>query len=232
MNAQVSVARLNGAAALIWTIDEDSEIVTGEPLYLTDEPVQHWQPATAINTLTSQAVFLNVRRLTAGAATVHLAPASAGAQAAVAATTLSTSNDPVESLTLTAAPDPALDPVLELSQQHASAGTSVVVTTTVRNVGRGPATALTVSLYTGTAVSKTLITSQAVAGQLVLNETHPVLFVIESAGGTQPLYAEVTGDGDHNPANNAATADLGELLPPTLVAIAINSAYPNALTVD
>ncbi len=204
---------------------------TGEPLYLTDEPVQHWQPAAAINTLTSQAVFLNVRRQTAGAVTAHLAPASAGAQTVLASATLSAGDDPVESLTMTAAPDPALDPHLELSQQHASAGASVVVTATVRNVGRGPATALTVSLYAGTAVSKTLITSKALAGQLVLNETRPVLFVIESAGGTQPLYAEVTGDGDGNPANNAATADLGELPPPTLVNTVINTAYPNALTV-
>lgn len=204
---------------------------TGEPLYLTDEPTQHWQPAAAVNTLTSQAVFLNVRRFTAGAATAHLAPASTGARPALASTTLSAGDDTVEYLTLTAAPDPALDPELELSQQHASAGTSVVVTATVRNVGRGPATALTVSLYAGTAISKTLITSQALAGQLMLNETRPVLFVIESAGGTQPLYAEVNGNGDSNPANNAATTDLGELLPPTLVNTVVNTAYPNALTV-
>jgi hypothetical protein len=205
---------------------------TREPLYLTDEPVQHWQPAVAVNTLTSQAVILNVSRLTPGAAAAHLAPAQAGAQVAVEPATLSAGDNAVESLVLTALPDPALDPELVLSRQHAPAGASVVMTATLRNVGRGPATGLTVKLYAGTAANKTLIKAQPIAGELAFNETRPVLFNIASAGGAQPLYAEVVTSGaDSNPANNAATGNLGDLLPPTMVSVVVSSGYENALAV-
>ena len=52
---------------------------------------------------------------------------------------------------------PTLDPQLALSQQHASPGTRVSVTTTVRNVGCGAASGPSVRLYAGMPATGTLL---------------------------------------------------------------------------
>lgn len=210
------------------------------PLYLTDDPSQHWQPALAVNQVTGQAGVLNVRRAALGpsasllaASQLELALASTAARPAFKAVTLVQADDPVESLTIEPTPDPALDPDLGLSQRHATPGSTVVVTATVRNVGRGTASGLSVSLYSGTPTSGTLLTPVTLPYTLTFNDSLAITFVVTTTSGEQPIYAELTTTGDDaHSGNNIAAASLGELPPPTLVNVVASTRYPNALEVS
>jgi hypothetical protein len=209
----------------------------GSPLYLTDEPAQHWQPALAINQATQRAAILNVKRpimaqSAALASRPLLASASTAARPTVESVTLATSSDPVESLALEPGADPALDPQLALSQQHASPGTTVIVTTTVRNVGRGAASGLSARLYAGTPATGTLLTTTNIPVSLGFNERYTVTFAVTTTTGTQPLAAQITTTGnDLNSANNIASADLGELPPPTFVNVTPSTRYSDTLEI-
>ena len=210
------------------------------PLYLTDEPSQHWQPALAVNQVTGQAGVLNVKRTALGPSASPLATsqpklalASTAARPAFQAVTLVQADDPVESLTIEPTPDPALDPDLGLSQRHATPGSAVVVTATVRNVGRGTASGLSVSLYSGTPMSGTLLTPVTLPYTLTLNDSLAITFVVTTTSGEQPIYAELTATGDDvNTGNNIAAVSLGELPPPTLVNVVASTRYANALEVS
>jgi hypothetical protein len=210
---------------------------TGSPLYLTDDPLQHWQSSVAINQATQEAVIVHVKRATAEASAAsaqrRLAPASAAAHPTVQSAMLAANSDPVEALTLGPGADPALDPALALSQRHAISGTTIVVTATVRNVGRGAASGLSVRLYAGTPATGTLLSTTNVPVGLSLNETYRVGMPVTAGAGAQPLSAQVSTTGsDLNSANNIAMADLGELPPPTLVQVNVSARHSNTLQVS
>jgi hypothetical protein len=207
------------------------------PLYVTDEPRQHWQAALTINRSTNEAVTLNVSRAAIGGlqtsvASIEqfLAPASTVARPRLQSVTLVAADDPLESITVKAGADPALDPALALSQQHAAPGTTITVTATVRNLGRALASGLAVNFYAGTPVTGTLLTTVEVSGVLYFNDSRMVSYQVTVTGGAQPIFAEVTTSGeDINHDNNQATARVGELPPPTFVRVVPSARYADAL---
>jgi hypothetical protein len=105
-----------------------------------------------------------------------------------------TPQDPVEFLVSAPTADPALDPPTA-SASVLPAGAAITVSVTLRNVGRDPATGMTVTLYQGAAGSGVALDSRTVAGPLPLNATAPLTFVVAATGNAQPLYAQVTSTG-------------------------------------
>lgn len=202
------------------------------PLYLTDEPRQHWQPAFAINQATGRATVLNVSR--AGIIVQGgLQAASPAAPSGFGTMALAEGTDPVESLVIEPGADPALDPALQLGQQHAVVGSTVAVTATVRNLGRAPATNLQVRFYEGTPETGTLLLQRDLTETLGFNEARAVVAQLTRRDGRQPISAVVTtSGGDNNAANNGAQAALGELPPPTMVTAAQSTRYSNALEIS
>ncbi len=206
------------------------------PLYLTDEARQHWQQAIAINTSTNQAVVLSVGRTPSGgaqttAALTAMKPAESGAHPALKTAVLAATTDPITSTIVEAGADPALDPILSLSVPHAAPGANVVVTATLHNLGRATATGLTVNLYSGEPLSGTLIRTKSVAN-MGFNSASKVTFTVTTTAGTQPIYAHVVTTGTNvSTANDIATANLGALLPPTLVVAALSPRFANALEI-
>ena len=204
------------------------------PLYLTDEARQNWQPSLTINSLTNQALILKVGRAAsgpAGASSLRLATTGA-AHPTLMAQALATGDDAVESLTLGNTPDPALDPALSLSQQHAAPGSTVTISATVRNVGRAPATGLTVNFFSGIPGNGTFL-GTANVGDLNFNESQVTRFDVSATGGAQPIYAEVvSGNGETSPDNNIATASLGALPAPTLMSVDISTRYEEGIELN
>jgi hypothetical protein len=81
-----------------------------------------------------------------------------------------TPQDPVEFLVSAPTADPALDPPTA-SASVLPAGAAITVSVTLRNVGRDPASGMTVTLYQGAAGSGVALDSRTVAGPLPLNAT-------------------------------------------------------------
>ena len=206
------------------------------PLYLTDEGRQHWQQSIAINSASEQAVVLSVGRGASGGAQAAsivsaMGPADVGARPPLKTNVLATTDDTIESLIVEAGADPALDAKLTLSAAHAAPGANVVVTATLRNVGRATATGLTVNLYAGIPLTGTLIGTKSVA-DMAFNSTSTVTFTVTTTAGSQPIYARVMTSGSNvSTANDIATADLGVLLPPTLVVAVESARFTNALEI-
>jgi hypothetical protein len=191
------------------------------PLYLTDEPRQNWQPALAVNRDTGEALVLRTGRAIQNAAPgLFLADADA-AQPALQAVSLSATDDAVESAVLSPEADPALLPALTLSQQHAPVGSTVVVSATVRNLGRALAEGLSVDFFSGTPDSGSLLGSVPLATALAFNESAVVALPIERSGTEQPIYAEVRSNsgGNSSTENDRASARLGALPPPASVLV-------------
>jgi hypothetical protein len=189
------------------------------PPLIVPQPEPQWQVALGINQVTHQAALLSVglppATSVAQSARSEHPPASTAAQPGLTWSTLAPGNEPIASLIVDPGPDPALDPALALSQQHAAPGSSVVVSATVRNVGRQPAAGLEVSLYRGDPATGELVGTQSVAGPLAMNESQAVEFSITAGSGEQPISAEVsTAGGDASSENNTATGDLGVLPAP------------------
>ncbi len=219
---QISLSRMVGNATL------------SAPLYLTDESRQNWQPALAINPLTGQAIILKVARSgtsdTASAVSLH-AIAATQALMATDATILNDAADPVTALIVAEGADPALDP-LHLSIRAPAPNTAVIVSTVVRNVGRGIAQNLTVHLYQGTSSSGTALGAIAVPGTLEFNQSAMITFTVALPAGEQPLYAQVTTTGqDLTPSNDAASTLLGTLAAPLSGVVTANRLYDPALSV-
>jgi hypothetical protein len=214
---------------------------TTEPIYLTDDAYQHWQPAMAINQQTGDMVVLNVNEPVTGGTDLSqeeleaiLAPSYLTARGDLESIKLNLATAPVESLTIESGPDPALDPTLMISQQHAEVGKTVVVTATVRNVGREPAENMSVRFYAGDPSSGTLLKKIDIPDWLSLdmNETYDVSYEVTASGGEQQISAEVTTNGgDLSTINNIATVDIGKLPPPTFVNAAVSTRYPGALAI-
>lgn len=160
-----------------------------------------------------------------------LEPADAGARPRLQTAVLSASNDPVESVVVEPGADPALDGKLILSSAHAVPGANVVVTATLRNLGCATATGLSVNLYAGLPFTGTMIASKNIS-DAAFNGSRVVTFTVTTTAGNQPIYAQVTTSGSNvSAANDVATADLGELLPPTLVIVRPSPRYANALEI-
>ncbi len=208
------------------------------PVYLTDEARQNWQPAVAINPATRQAVVLRVswptqEKLSAsGLPQRPLALASTSTPLVVESAILSVSGDPVESLTVESGADPALDPKLSLSRQHASPGATVIVSATLRNLGRDYTDKPTLNLYAGSPVSGTLLATTQFPDSLGFNQSTVVTFSVAAGTGLQPYSVQVTTTGSNlSTANDLATGDLGELPAPAMVQVASITLYTNALQV-
>jgi hypothetical protein len=127
-------------------------------------------------------------------------------------------------------PDPALDPDLAMSQQHAGPGSMVVVTATIRNLGRSLATGLSIQLYAGTPVTGTLLAAENISNPLQMNDAISINFDVPGGSGEQPLTAELTTTGeDLDPHNNQASCNLSEIPAPTLIAVYPRISNHNAL---
>ncbi|HYN88387.1 MAG TPA: fibronectin type III domain-containing protein, partial [Ardenticatenaceae bacterium] len=202
-------------------------MIPSPALYLTDDARQHWQQDIAINQVSGDAVIMNVTRAVPDAA---LATASMAAQAGQQKPP---ADDAVEMITLPPGADPALDPELGLSQPHAAPNSAVVVTATVRNLGRRPAGDLVVTLYRGEPGEGTRIAAREIDGALGFNRSQVVRFDVRAGSGEQPVYAEVTTGGDNiGTANDRATAALGELPTPGFVTAAPSGSEPGAMEVS
>ncbi len=212
---------------------------TGEaypPLYLTDEAQQNWQPALAINLDNDQAVFLNVGRAVAASNAVRLADsplrnAALGVRPELASIQITQDNDPLESSVILPGADPAMDPQLKISQYHASPGTSVVVTSTVRNIGNGLASGVKVSLFSGQNPGGSLI-QEVNVGDLAFNQAQAVVFTMTASNGSQPIYAKITASSANiNTSNDVVVAAIGQLLPPSQMYIQRNPSNSNSLQI-
>jgi hypothetical protein len=160
-----------------------------------------------------------------------LKTASVGAQPASEVIPLSVTEDSLESATIEVGADPALDPLLEVSQLHASPGTPITVTTTVRNIGRGLAGAVKVGLFAGEAPAGSLI-EEITVGDLTFNQSETIEFLVTAATGNQPVYAEVTDScANIDTTNDLASTSLGELLPPGMVFLQAHPSIGKALQV-
>jgi hypothetical protein len=208
------------------------------PIYVTDAPQQNWQPALTINPLNRQAVILKVARPQSAHGDSRARAAIQESQAILAATAgtlstpgLHTAQDPVEFLVSAPTADPALDP-LSASASVLPAGRVITVTTAVRNVGRDPATGMTVTLYLGTPGSAIPLGSHTVAGPLALNSSVPLAFPVTAQGGMQPIYAQVITTGDNaNPANDLASLMLGMPTAPITLTVEPGVWQPDVLEI-
>ncbi|HMQ29642.1 MAG TPA: fibronectin type III domain-containing protein [Chloroflexaceae bacterium] len=199
------------------------------PLDLTRDARQNALPSLAFNPANGNALIVKVARATPGAAA--LAVASDGAGLALHGATLSAGDSPVETLTLIPDADPALDS-LSASQLGALPGSSVTITATVRNVGRGRAVGMEVRLFRGRPGSGTLIGSAEVPDGLDMNQALPVTFGVTMPQGPFPVYATlVTFGANGSTANDQASLLLSALEAPTAVSAAPSSAYTGALDV-
>ena len=233
MNADVRVALASdGTRHLVWITDADASLTTVDDRRITwasapvgapgDEPT--W---TVVN---PQALPPRVDSpaLSVGPAGLELpgAPARGGRHCAAAGTqrrrvdsNLRCRSMAVEFLISAPTADPALDP-LSAPVSVLPAGWPLTVTVTVRNVGRDPATGMTVTLYEGMPGSGVLLGSRTVAGPLALNAGVPLTFSIAAQGGVQPLYAQViTAGGNASPTNDLTALTLG--IPTALITLTV-----------
>jgi hypothetical protein len=199
------------------------------PLYLHGAAGQRSQPALTISAQ-GEILAVAVRQVEAQQNQASAATGADAHPAGVEGVLAANGNTVVEARLIPDSADPALDPTLAVSQQHAPPGASVTITATVRNLGPALAEGLSVRLYAGLPGSGALLDTVHLAPALEFNDSLPVAFHVTSAGGSQPLYAEVDSAGaDISADNNRAPADLGTLAPPTGLTVHQTRALDNAL---
>ncbi len=214
-----------------------SRIVANEPpsspLYLTDLPEQKWSASVAINPITNEAIIVNssVSLLPREAETASLdGVASTQAIATTNAVQLGSATHVVEALTISVGSDPALDP-LAASSQAPNHKSPIIVAATVRNVGRGTASSLSVSLYLGSSASGTLIGTKAVSGTLNFNEIQTLYFTVAPQIGEFSLFAQLSSGGQNlSTANDSVVKTLGTLSAPSRVNMSASMEFENGLT--
>ncbi len=231
----------NGALGQISLARRNADGSFTAPIYVTDAPQQNWQPALTINPVNRQAVILKVARTQNSQRTLPdgsprasiregraILAANAGA---LSSGGFATPQDPVEFLVSAPTADPALDPPTA-SASVLPAGQTITVSGTLRNVGRDPASGMTVTLYGGVPQSGVALDSRTVAGPLPLNATAPITFIVAATGDVQPLYAQVTSTGGNaSPANDLASLTLGIPSAPITVTVAPDPWDAEALAV-
>jgi hypothetical protein len=204
------------------------------PLYMTDAPINHWQQSFAINPVSGDAMVLNVNRSTIQAAqTATLINATDTPVSTSPPISLIAGNDAVESFNVSASADLALDPTLALSALHAPSSETVVVTATLRNLGRGPASSsaanpISVCFYNGVPPTGTQLGCDDLPASTILNynTSMPMTFDIVANGGEQPIYAEVFSDVfNGNTANDIASGALGAIPAPRLTSVSVDKLY-------
>jgi hypothetical protein len=203
------------------------------PLYLTDDPEQKWQAVLAINPVTQRGVILQSSLSFSGANT-----ASTGSLDAIASTQAMASTHTVqlnhralelEALSISAGADPALDP-LQPSTQAPIPGSTLMIAATVRNVGRGTASQMTVTLYRGTNANGTPLGTQTVTGTLGFNETRTVVFELSAPAGEFPLFAKLTSGGENiATANDTTSKTVGTLSTPSRAAVSASEEYQGGM---
>lgn len=210
-------------------IADEFDAPPSTPLYITNELRQNAQPVLAINSNNGNAMILKVARsLQNPAATTRT---SLGATSHTKTFALSQGEQSVESLTLLPDADPALEQ-LEVSQSGALPGSTVIVTATVRNVGRGRAEGMQVQLFAGQPGSGTPLGSADVPNGLGINQAAPIRFNVTMPEGAFPVYAEVATSGANgSTTNDRAALTLSALESPTSVTATASSAYKRALEV-
>jgi len=217
---EMAVSR-NGSSPLLYTLDLN----------------QHWLPALAVDPVSRDALLVNVSQsfdlLPMQRAKLEHKLASVDAEARPSAQRSAFSaaqGSLVETIRIDPQADPALDPGLKLSQQHASAGATVEMTATVRNLGRAPTGDLTVEFYDGDPATGTLVGTRD-PGLLFFNESALVSAAVTASGGDQTLTARlvVESGGDFDTTNNEAAADLGAIPAPTTLDVQPSSQDLDAL---
>ena len=210
---QLAVTRAAGAAPFV------------APLNLT-QGQQHWQGAAVVNQATNRLALLSVQvsqtqtpRWTGRSVHANLTSAS-----------LSAAGDPLLALDYPADADPALEDGLEVSQLHLPAGSSAVITATVRNLGRDDAS-LRVRWWAGDPGTGTLLTTTGPA-TLGFNQTRSFTRTVAVNGNSQPISAEIlAAGGNSNTGNDRATLDIGALPAPVITSLGPTKVYDNALLI-
>jgi parallel beta-helix repeat protein len=214
----------------------DEQGVALPPIYITDDLQQHVEPALALDPDSDEVLIANVP-LPVLSEIPTSAMAAALRPSALEATPLLSyqpANEelPFEVHTMASSADPACDPVLNTSQRYPGAGTSVILTMTLRNMGRDPASGLTVQFGRGTPESGQVLKTVEVSDELELGEALTVPATVVAAGGEETFYALVkTTHEDVNVANNVAAITLGELLPPDAVAVTTDDLEATSLII-
>lgn len=138
--------------------------------------------------------------------------------------------DPLISLSLGDVGDPALDPQLRLSVPHASPGSTVALSTTVRNLGRREVGAV-LRFYRGLPGSGVQV-GEVQLGYLDLGEVREVTLNYTVQGGGEPLYAEVSpSTAEATSANNIATARMGDLPAPAIGTLRASQVFDKAIEI-
>jgi len=224
---QTSLARL-----------DNSTMAFSRPLMLTDGPRQNWQATLAVDPINNKASILKISRppiLPIGSNVEQLiAELKAQQLGRFEWDGLSdnpNSEDTLDVLSLLLDADPALDPALTISQVHANPGSSVTISTTVRNLGRNPSGDLKVDFYRGEPGSGILIQSVPVAS-LDFNATQQVSIALIAGSNKQPLYAQVVTNGENvKPQNDLAIGDLGAMPAPFALGVIESPTYESSLAV-
>jgi predicted outer membrane repeat protein len=231
----------NGALGQISLARRNADGSFTAPIYVTDAPQENWQPALTINPVNRQAMILKVARAQNSQRTLPdgspraairegraILAANAGA---LTAGGFATPQDPVEFIVSAPTADPALDP-LTASASVLPAGQTITVSAILRNVGRDPATGMTVTLYHGLPQGGVMLDSRTVAGPLPLNAAVPLTVAVAATGNVQPLYAQVaTSGGNASATNDLASLTLGIPSTPITVTVAPDSWNAEALAV-
>ena len=225
-----------GTNAILGQLALSQGLVAGgysAPLYMTDGPINHWQQSFAINPMSGDAMVLNVNRSTISTVqTTELNHATDTPVSTKRVLSLTAGNDTVESLNVPSGPDLALDPSLAISAQHASLGEAVVVSATLRNLGRGPASSdaipISVCFYSGVPPTGTQLGCDDLPGGTTFsyNTSMTLSFDIVANGAEQPIYAQVFSNGyNGNPTNDVATGALGAIPAPILTSVGQDKLY-------
>jgi len=195
------------------------------PLNLT-QGQQHWQGAALVNQTTNQLTLLGVQ--VSQAQTPRWAERSVHAN--LTAAHLSASGDPLLALDYPAEADPAIEGGLAVSQLHLPAGSSVILTATLRNLGRDDAS-LQVRWWAGAPGTGTLLTTTGPT-TLGFNQTRSFTHTLAASGNTQPISAEIlAAGGNSNTGNDQATMDVGALPAPEITGVGPTKLYDNALLI-
>lgn len=193
------------------------------PLYLTDSEAQSWQPDITIDPMTGQATVVKVTQQfgpsaleTAGAEETRAIAATQSIMAADAIQLSTQLGGGVELLTLSAQPDPALDPI-QTSRRVPGPGTSVVISVTVRNVGRNATEPLEVGLYQGALDSGVPLESRTLSGPIGFNETVTISFTVPAQAAETFYHARIAGsESNAHPHNDTAAILLGQVTTPEM----------------
>jgi len=188
---------------------------------------QQWQQHYAYDRSTDSLIVASVSRGASG----DLSETREIRLPCVAPLLLTLGPDAVEVRVIDAGADLLTEQGVQLSQVHAPAGSSVTVTTTLRNVGMGDSSAIRVQLYENADCSGTPVHEEDIPISLGFQETHAYPFAVTRTAGDQWMCIRAF-DPDENvtnecPDNSTAAVNLGAMPAPSAI-----SAQPATTDVD